>query len=296
VAFTGCAAIRAHGGDAATLQPGNITVSGNHVHHFALWKRTYNAGIHWNGVSNAYSHNVVHDGPHNCFLGGGNEADSDTAPAALNNVFEGNTLDTCAFEAADTGAFYTCGQDATAFVNRNNTIRGCTFRNIRNTAGTGVQGPSVQAIYLDDQMSDWTIENNSFVNCQTGSFIGGGRRVTVKHNYYEKCDTAQHLDNRGMNWQKSSANCTQVCPPFHCTCNRGAAIWFRTQSPAASAWRSTVYPDGEFSADGIDPGVPRDNVIEGNTYCKCGKFIDASSAQSAAWGTTVDKNTEITKC
>lgn len=57
----------------------------------------------------------------------------------------------------------------------NNTITGSTFKNIRNTVGTGVQGPSVQAIYLDDQMSGWSISNNTFYNCQTGSFIGGGQ-------------------------------------------------------------------------------------------------------------------------
>ena len=37
---------------------------------------------------------------------------------------------------------------ATASINRNNTIMNSRFLNIRNTAGVGVQGPSVQAIYL----------------------------------------------------------------------------------------------------------------------------------------------------
>lgn len=105
VSNTGCAAIRAHGGDASTLTPGNLKVTNNHVSSFARWKRTYQAGIHWNGVANLYADNVVTDGPHNCFLGGGNEADPGIAVAALDNVFEGNFLDRCAYEAADTGAF-----------------------------------------------------------------------------------------------------------------------------------------------------------------------------------------------
>ena len=113
-------------------------------------------------------------------------------------VFEGNKLDACAFEAADTGAFYVCGQMGSAFINRNNSIRGNSFNNIRNTVGTGVQTASVQvqcrcrsslltslyslscvthphfthclsqAIYLDDQMSGWSITNNTFDNCQIG--------------------------------------------------------------------------------------------------------------------------------
>jgi hypothetical protein len=33
------------------------------------------SGIHWAGVNNTYSHNVIHDAPHNCMLGGGNEGD-----------------------------------------------------------------------------------------------------------------------------------------------------------------------------------------------------------------------------
>ena len=237
---TGCAAIRAHGGNATTLEPGNLKVTGNYLTEFALWKVTYQAGIHWAGVKNVYSNNVVKNGPHNCFLGGGNEADA-PAVAGVDCVFDSNTLDTCAFEAADTGAFYVCGQAGSAYVNRNNTITGSSFTNIRNTVGTGVQGPSVQAIYLDDQMSGWSISNNSFYNCQTGSFIGGGRRNTVRNNYYEKCDTAHHFDNRGMNWEKSSAACTAPpCEPLSggCQCNPSAATWMVTEAPAASVWAS----------------------------------------------------------
>merc|ERR1719460_2378431 len=120
VSLTGCAGIRAHGGFATSLKPGNLEVRGNDVSFFALWKVTYNAGIHWAGVGNVYADNMVSYGPHNCFLGGGNEADPDTTVAGVDNIFDNNTLDTCAFEAADTGAFYVCGQQATAFVNRNN--------------------------------------------------------------------------------------------------------------------------------------------------------------------------------
>ena len=47
-----------------------------------------------------------------------------------------------------------------------------SFLNIRNLDGTGVQGPSVQALYLDDQMSGWEVGHNRFINCMAGSFIG----------------------------------------------------------------------------------------------------------------------------
>ena len=54
------------------------------------------------------------------------------------------------------------------------------------------------------QMSGYEIYNNTFVDCQKGTFIGGGRRNHVHNNYYESCDTAVHLDNRGLNWQHAS--------------------------------------------------------------------------------------------
>ena len=101
----------------------------------SLWKRTYVPGIFWQGVGNNYSYNTVTNGPHNCMLGGGNE----DWPWGLGNmevgsgsqcVFQGNTLDTCAYECGDCGAFYTCGQGGSAWVNRGNVVRNATFRNI----------------------------------------------------------------------------------------------------------------------------------------------------------------------
>ena len=161
VSHTGCGAMRVHGGDSTRLEKGNLVVRNCRVTKFALWKRTYEAGLHFSGVSNLYEGNTIIDSPHNCILGGGNEADSNTT-SAVDCVFRGNVLDTCSYEAADTGAFYVCGQAGTAFINRNNTIYNNTFKNIRNVVGTGVQVASVQAIYLDDQMSGWSIFENSF--------------------------------------------------------------------------------------------------------------------------------------
>ena len=66
----GCAGIRAHGGDDMLLRPGNLRVESNEIFGTSQWKRTYSPGIHWGGVGNTYSHNHVHDLPHNCILGG----------------------------------------------------------------------------------------------------------------------------------------------------------------------------------------------------------------------------------
>eukprot|EP00040_Diaphanoeca_grandis_P010137 m.51911 g.51911 ORF g.51911 m.51911 type:complete len:787 (-) comp21518_c0_seq1:23-2383(-) len=289
VSNTGCAAIRAHGGEATSLLKGNLQDA---ISTFSLWKRTYQAGIHWSGVSNHFIDNVVTNGPHNCFLGGGNEADQTIA--AVDNVFQGNVLEDCAFEAADTGAFYVCGQSGTAYVNRNNTILQNMFHHVRNTVPTGVQTASVQAIYLDDQMSGWTIENNSFIDCQVGSFVGGGRRNIIVGNYYEGCDVAQHIDNRGQNWENSAAKCSEVGIPFNCTCNPGAALWMISEAPAHAEWLSR-FP---FLADALSdrPGLPYGNVIANNTYCNCGTFIDADESTTLRWDSTVVNNTEVKTC
>jgi len=271
-------------------------VIGNQVYSFARWKRSYQAGIHWAGVGNTYSYNTVTDGPHNCFLGGGNEADANSTVAGVDCLFQGNTLDRCAYEAADTGAFYTCGQSGAAFVNRGNTIVDNVFRNVRNTVGTGVQTAGVQAIYLDDQMSGWNMTNNRFINCQIGSFIGGGRRNTVKGNYYENCDTAQHLDNRGMTGQTGNTNCTDVCEPLSlgCTCNTGAAEWMVNKSAAAAEWDFRFPFLKKIRMDRL--GQPAYNTITENIYCKCGKFIDASQEDTDSWGTQVEGNIEVKTC
>lgn len=51
----------------------------------------------------------------------------------------------------------TCGQQGTAFINRGNVLRNNTFRKIRMQSHTNLGYPSVQAIYLDDQMAGWQV-------------------------------------------------------------------------------------------------------------------------------------------
>eukprot|EP00051_Salpingoeca_urceolata_P032787 m.17437 g.17437 ORF g.17437 m.17437 type:complete len:750 (-) comp5452_c0_seq2:173-2422(-) len=285
---TGCAGIRVIGGDIFTLTPGNMSATENTIHDFAQFTRTYQPGIYWGGVNNVYSHNDVSNGPHNCFLGGGNEQD------AVGCLFEYNTLDTCGFESADTGAFYTCGQMATAWVNRGHHLRHSVFRNVRNIGSLGVQGPSLQAIYLDDQMSGWEIYNNTFINCMTGTFSGGGRRNKFYNNYYQDVDTCHHFDNRGMNWQLSSCNCScgsaGCAPKQHASCDPGA-VQYMLKSPAGATYASE-WP--ELLTVATDkPCVPVENLVANNTYCNITRFTDASSSSIAAWNSTYSNNEQV---
>lgn len=105
----GCSGVRVSGGVARTLTPGKSYATRNIITDFALHKRTYNPGVFWNGIGNNYSHNIVSNSPHNCFLGGGNQGvpwgQSVRSGDGSDCLFDGNTLDTCAYECGDCGAF-----------------------------------------------------------------------------------------------------------------------------------------------------------------------------------------------
>jgi hypothetical protein len=64
-----------------------------------------------------------------------------------------------------------------------------------------------------------------------------------------------------------------------------------TQAPAAATWAAR-FPEMR-NVSGDRRCQPAHNSIVDNTYCKCGKFIDASASDTAAWGTTVARNTEV---
>jgi hypothetical protein len=59
---------------------------------------------------------------------------------------------------------------------------------------TNLGYPSVQAMYLDDQMSGWTVVNNTVIDAQMGLMVGGGRDNIVQGNRFVGCDVAIHVD------------------------------------------------------------------------------------------------------
>lgn len=84
---------------------------------------------------------------------------------------------------------------------RGNVLEGNLFTRIRNTEGASLGADSVQAVYLDDQLSGHVIRGNTLVDSHVGWFVGGGRDVEVTGNGCYGSDTCVHIDNRGMNWQ-----------------------------------------------------------------------------------------------
>ena len=192
VSYSGCMGVACVGGDYFSLTPGNNGVRNNSIFNFARWKRTYVPGLYFGGVGNEYALNITF-GPHNAITGGGNVEQS------CNNNISYNVLENTTFETSDSGAMYTCGQQAQAWINRGNLFTYNTVRNIRNRVPLGNgQDATLNGIYLDDQMSGWDVSHNTFVNIDRGVFVGGGRRTNVANNYCDACDFCLHLDDRGL--------------------------------------------------------------------------------------------------
>jgi len=231
----------------------------------------------------------VYYSPHNCFLGGGNFEDG------VNNLFEGNILSDCTFETLDAGAFYSCGQMGNAFTNRGNVLHGNTFIRIHKMAGTGVQDASNQAVYLDDQMSAWTITNNTFVDCHVASFIGGGRHNVVKRNRFINCGTVQYINDQGRTFDSKSVICTDVSPPGRTTCSTGAAKWMVTKAPAAAEWM-ILWPQMNTISSDPNLGYPAGTLVEENTYCNCTEFFSSNGVNLKLWNITAVNNKEDHQC
>mmetsp|Transcript_45387 Transcript_45387/g.125125 ORF Transcript_45387/g.125125 Transcript_45387/m.125125 type:complete len:524 (-) Transcript_45387:1393-2964(-) len=304
----GCSGIRATAGVTATLDKGGMLIEGNDVSRHARWKRTYQPGIFWGGVNNTFRNNNISVAPHNCMLGGGDFGDEF---GGVETVFEGNTMADCTFETTDSGGFYTCGQGGYAFVNRGNVLRNNTFLRVKNTAGLGVQIASNQAIYFDDQMSDWLVTGNTFVECQVGTFTGGGRRNLITNNTYRNCGTVHYLNNQGMNWDNSTVypQCDVVAPPGYdqgeTVCSTGAATWMATEGPAAAEW-AAKWPE-MININSDFPGEPAHSSLSGNTYCGsldgesymlgCPDGMDKTCEYEAAtWQFAISGNTYTEEC
>ena len=196
-------AVRIRGGQHESLARGGHVVQNNWIHHYARWFRTYNPGIHWAGVGNLFARNHIGFAPHQAFLGGGNEAVCAAAPgeaAALghmcggnDNVFEFNHIEHVCSETDDSGAFYSCGQGGTAYINRGNIVRGNVFEHVRMVDAIHLGNPVVQGVYLDDGMTGWLVANNTFIDCQNGVLLNGGRGNVVANNSFREVDYAVYM-------------------------------------------------------------------------------------------------------
>jgi hypothetical protein len=260
-------------GDIGSLTSSGNVVQDNVIENFGLVTRTYMPGVLWSGVGHYVGHNTIRNGPHQGISGGGN-----------NVVFEHNTLHDLAYETSDTGAFYS----GRRWDWRGNVLRNNNFTNIRARTVTQAYEPSVIGVYLDDEMSGYTIHNNTFDNVQTAILMGGGRNNTISSNRFKRCDYVVHFDARGEGCFNKS--CYPDCPGGFCS--HAQIIWDALQlrvgpnvtSADREAWL-TAYPElGEISlgdkgtaARGF-PGLPVYDIVSNNLWCK-GKLPDGYPTQ-----------------
>ena len=289
VTDVGCTGINVEGGDLDSLTPGNNMVTSNFVQYHAQWfvqiihhlstiffihflfckrHRTYVPAVAFGGVGNQWLNNYAGYGPHNGFLGSCNDC-----------LFDGNTFEMLCYEVSDAGAWYS----GRSWVHRGNIISNNKFINIHNVEHIVLGYPSVEGVYLDDQLSGTNVTNNQFINCQAGMLLGGGRRVEVHNNKFASCPTSVLYDDRGLTWQNS------YCKPGG-TFNQQLNDVKYQQPP----W-SIHYPylPNIFNEQPCTPVYDR---ITGNEYC-CGKangckFIDDSIATCQGWNSTCDDNTQ----
>ena len=155
-------ALEIRGGHHRSLVRGENIIRSNYIHHYARFFRTYRPGVLWAGVGNLFEHNHIAHAPHNAFLGGGNEAvcnddrptggkgenDTATSPDEVcggnDNIFQHNLVEHVCYETDDSGAFYSCGQEATSYVQRGNIIRSNTFKHVRMVDEIHLGNPVVQ--------------------------------------------------------------------------------------------------------------------------------------------------------
>eukprot|EP01062_Namystynia_karyoxenos_P027618 TRINITY_DN21140_c0_g1_i1.p1 TRINITY_DN21140_c0_g1~~TRINITY_DN21140_c0_g1_i1.p1 ORF type:complete len:644 (+),score=255.68 TRINITY_DN21140_c0_g1_i1:65-1933(+) len=261
--WTGCRGFNIEGGDLRTLSRGDNLVEGNTIEFFSAWKRTYMPALAWGGVGNTYRGNIIRNGPHTAAQGGGND-----------NVFDGNTFDTLAYEVDDTGAWYA----GRSWAKRNNTLINNVFKNVKNVVKTYLGSPSVQAVYNDDQLSDNSFINNTFIDCHVGLFLGGGRHHTATGNKFIRCGTPLHIDARGLTWQKD-----------YCTPPGGHFFTELNSLDYTHPPYSTHYPE-LLNITTDSPCVPVHNRIADSLWCGSEKFHDFSDKDQSAWHVTLSNN------
>jgi len=263
VTGVGCSGIKITGGNRNTLTPGNIVVEKCTISDYSRWIRTYNPGVNFYGVGISILSSLISNAPHQGISGHGNEI-----------LIEGNHLKTLCYETDDSGAFYT----GRSWIDRGNILRNNIFEDVVNKNPPHLGFSKVNGAYLDDQMSGWVIDGNTFINCQWGVHLGGGRRNDITNNYFINNELAIHFDNRGMNWQKD------MCQPG-ADFNKEMDSMNYKNPP----W-SVKYPE-LLTIFSDHPCVPVHNEVASNMYCNVGGFLDASDKDITSWFSEEKNNT-----
>ena len=240
----GTTGITLSGGDRKSLTPAGNEAVNNHIHHYALFQRTYAPGIGAYGCGQIVRNNRIHDAPHNAVLYSGNE-----------HLFERNEIYRVVMETGDSGAFYS-GRDWTSQGNR---LR----QNYIHDLGAGnPEHVNTMGVYLDDCDSGDTIEGNVFYRAGRAIMMGGGRDNAVLNNLVIDCPIGLHLDSRGMTWKHWN--------------NPESSGWNLEEKAEKLNYKnppwSEHYPNlAKIMND--SPREPLHNVIRRNVFVDCAKQV-----------------------
>jgi hypothetical protein len=179
----GCIVVNGNPGDRAALKHSGNYIINNHLHHYGVLKAQYSAAINTarivdnatraDGVVGCYvAHNLIHHAPRDAFLYGGND-----------NVYEFNEIHRCAYDTADTGAFYSW---------MDWTLRGVVIRYnfIHDTVG---------GYNPDDGAGGSLVFGNIFAGEKSGVWIASGPDNSIVNNVFIKDrGPVFGLDDRGL--------------------------------------------------------------------------------------------------
>lgn len=292
VCDTGSGGVALYGGDRTTLTPMSGALSNVALTRYNRISRVYAAGVNLGGVGNRVEQSRIFDAPHMAVYWQGNL-----------HVIDGNNMTDLVYETRDSGAIYS-GRDFTYSVTISNNVISNVNTLIGQEGSRG--GNDVQAVYLDDEMSNAHVLRNTMVNVSVGLLLGGGRNnLFVGNKLVSVCDQldtadahgqlrgegvvglgaecgggAIDFDNRGMGWG-------------HAGCHSGGTQYdFLSRIPynTSKVWLDTYPLLANLTLD--DPCTPKYNQIWNNTYCNLnGKpFIDQSGSTIAGWGSSAGNN------
>lgn len=228
----GASGVVLSGGDRRTLEASENFASDNRITAFGRTYRTYQPAVRISGVGVRVEHNDIRQGPHAAILFSGND-----------HYIGNNEIQDVVTETRDAGAIY-CGRDWTA--------RGTLIEhNFVHDVGAEGEREAI-GVYLDDQASGITVRRNVFVRVGMGVLVGGGLDNVVEDNLFAATSPAVHIDERGMNAQRSSS----IDPNGELHRNLRAVPW------DAQPYLSRYPTLAQLLSDG--PGIPRRNVIRGN--------------------------------
>jgi hypothetical protein len=273
VADVGCSGVLLYGGDDLALLPADSLIADSSITNFSSFVRTYTPGIGWAGVGFAVSNVSLTHAPHSAVMGSGNDAHFDAL--AVRDV---------AWEVSDSGAFYS----GYSWVKRGNSVTNSLFEDVVNIERIFNGYPSVQGVYLDDEMSGFVIAHNTFINCMQGAMLGGGRDNVFRDNLFVGVTHGLAIsnDNRGQNWQHESC--------VHNATYTGRLVQDLLNVHYQQPPYATRYPELVSLLD-LQPCAPFNNTIEGNRFCNlAGDFTNLTPQQAVEWNDTLANNSVVT--